>query len=288
MINYFLLCVSIKMAQKKYNLVLKGMLKISVSAMKTTDSKSTTAFNQSYINEDGTAERIKYLKVVPEDDVNTVTCIEDIKMIVSANQIQSTYHYVDDKDGDEKDLVIDKTVVQKLYPKSDNIKVKAVIGMNEISPREYSGDHYFLNVQTDKNKKILASDSKVYGILADELFATSKALFCEFILSKPKPCVIYAEDSGTGDVRLVMSVLIASTHQRSRISQEIPLVEGGTAKAKKLLSIFPNKIEKDWKIDRYEQDIQKMIENMISGKKQKVILKEKSETDDLLDMIDNL
>lgn len=164
----------------------------------------------------GTIHRVNTLRVVPKETGVRPKEVDQIHRILEWLEPESSYEYTDEN-GHKHLLPVDKTVLAKLFPKSDKITVDAIIDRDQIGFSCMAGDHYFVTPRVDsKSKTSDVSDIQAYALLYALLTEQKKVLLVKFISgTREKVAIIYVDKQLAGrEGVLMLSTIIHSTYQR--------------------------------------------------------------------------
>lgn len=160
----------------------------------------------------GQVHRVNTIRVVPKETGVRPTAPDQIHSVLGWMEPESGYEYVDADSGESKILAVDKTVLDKLFPKSDKIKVECFLPQEQISFADMMGDHYYLTPRVDsKTKTSNPTDVQGYALLLWVLRERKQVILVKFISgSREKVGIIYVRGN-----MLMLSTIIHSTYQRA-------------------------------------------------------------------------
>ena len=167
------------------------------------------------------------------------------------------YPYQDENTGEAKLLFLNDKVKCTLYKKSEYMNGVGFIRANEISPNQYAGDHYFVDVQKEAKSKVAsASDVQGYSLLFYILKKHDKMFLTKFVSGdREKHSVIYAVGDG-----LMLSTIIHHNYQRTAPTvSRIPLPSAKEHAAKMLAAFSLRSFDHASTNDKYEESILKYI-----------------------------
>lgn len=230
----------------------KGNLTFKISIAKTTEAQ--TGFKSTYEE-----RQIRMVKVLAVDDVKPKE-VNDIEKIVPWMETVPAYPYQDEDTGAQKLLYLDEKAKCVIFNKSEYMNGIGFIDAKEITPNMYSGDHYFVKVQTDSKSKVAAdSDIQGYSLMYYILKEHNKMFLTKFVSGdREKFAVIYA----CGDL-LMLSIIIHNNYQRTPpVVSRIPLPKA-KAHADKMLAAFSlRRFDPSITADKYEENIQRYIDEL--------------------------
>jgi non-homologous end joining protein Ku len=201
---------------------------------------------------------VRTVRILAKDDVKA-NSVEDIEKVLPWFGGDSTYKY-HDEDGLEQMLIIDKTIMDKLFMKSATMTIIGFIDQRAISPRMYDGYHYFMELQVDsKSKTTSINDRQAYSILHGVCVIENKCILVKYVSGdREKFATVYPD----GD-KLMMSNIIHQNYQREGseiIREQIPDV---AQYAKALLSKFAlRELDKNILFDQYELKLKEYITSL--------------------------
>jgi non-homologous end joining protein Ku len=244
--------------QRKFTLKFKAGLTINIGIAKSFGEKVGCV--QTKIH-DGKNKQVRTVKVIPSEvdgDPVKPTSIELIDEVIGWTDVESSYRYKDE-DGNEKLLSMDKKLIEKLFSKSEYMKVVGFMDSSSIAPNMYAGDHYFVKVAVGKSKEPEPADVKVYSLLYHILCTKGQHLLTTFVSGdREKYGVMYCVGDG-----LMFSTLIHSNYQREAPEVERCAVPKAEIHTEKMLKLFTVKrFDPTALPDRYEEQVGKYIESL--------------------------
>jgi len=214
-------------------------------------------FNQTYVDENDVARRVRTVKVLTYDDVSP-SSVDEIEQVIPWAEVESAHTYRDEN-GMEQRMLITKDIKGMMYPDSD---IMTAMGFIEgaVAPRMFNGDHYFISIQTigtGKSKSTAKSDRDAYKLIHHIISTRDCVLLVKFVSGeREKYGVIHANDQ-----ILMLSILIHDTYQRAApdlklddsISSEV--LDSMADKVLSKLTIVPPQLK-----DEYEDALANTLE----------------------------
>lgn len=238
--------------QEKFDLKFsEGGLTAHIRIKKATEAKES--FSQTV-----EGRPVRTVRILAKEDVKA-NSVDDIERVLPWFGADSTYKY-HDEDGQEQMLVIDKSIMDKLFMKSSTMNIIGFVDKNAISPRMYDGFHYFVELQVDsKSKTTSINDRQAYSILHYVCVTEQKCILVKYVSGDREKFALIYPDSD----KLMMSNLIHENYQRDGVEvprEQIPNIDQF---AKMLLDTFSiRKLDKNTLIDQYELKLKEYIESM--------------------------
>jgi non-homologous end joining protein Ku len=199
------------------------------------------------------------VKVLTTDDAKP-KAVSDIEEIIPWNDTVPAYPYLDEDTGQAKLLYLDEKAKCAIFKKSEFMNGVGFIDAAEIAPSMYTGDHYFIDVQAmSKSEEPAASDIQGYSILFYILKEHKKMFLTKFVSGdREKFAVIYAVEDG-----LMLSIIIPHNYQRTAPTvSRIPLPKAKDHASKMLASFSLRRFDSVITCDKYEESIDKYIEDL--------------------------
>lgn len=158
---------------KHFRLTLFPGLEMEISISKSFEEKTSFVMTWKDPNT-GVVHRVNTLRVVPKETGVRPTAPDHIHQVLGWLEPESGYEYVDEESGERRILAVDKSVLDKLFPKSDKIKVECFLPQEQISFADMQGDHYYLTPRVEsKTKTSSVSDVQGYAMLCCTGFSRS-------------------------------------------------------------------------------------------------------------------
>lgn len=195
---------------------------------------------------------IRMIRVSPKADVAVIHSVADIDCIVPYDQTESLLAQ------DDGYVVIKKSALKNIYPNNPDMAVKERVKMSSISPSDYEGSHYFINLrpQTKGKKAVLSEDDiTLYNVIWKNLQSRSEGLVVIYNqCNHQKRGLLWADGDG-----LRMSVLICSNYRNKHSEQKSVDVENGEKLYDRLLKKYEVGVLSIF-VDSYRTKIMELIE----------------------------
>ena len=231
------------MARNYYTLRL-GSIDLSIFTTLSVDSNTSAmsfAFHVGAKNSEGVLKRMRQAYCIPKDDLESITCVEDIEKLVTKEDKVKVYEYEDD-DGEPKLFEVDPDVIKtQIYPKSDDMSIIAFIDRSSISIRSYNGHHYFMGLGRRGGKaarSITPDEVDIYSLLYYGLSETRSLLVSFIYRNTEKYGVLYA-DNGV----ICMSLLNYEQHLR-KVPSNIEVNEDVKDESNELFDVLIENVKK--------------------------------------------
>lgn len=197
-------------------------IEIAVHIDKITDAKTT-------LNTVHQGRRVRTVTVLTKDDVEKVTKIEDIEMVVDRSETGSGLE-IQAPDGTTSIVTLDKRLVSEdSVTQNRNLQVIAVVPSRTIKPYQFEGASYEMSIYGKTVKKVKVVDgqqSQMFNILYHGLNLRDEMFIVRYVsFGREKFAAIYPVDhnpvTGNPQATFIMSNLIHSSYYRNFSSQQV-------------------------------------------------------------------
>ena len=197
-------------------------IEIAVHIDKITDAKTT-------LNTVHQGRRVRTVTVLTKDDVEKVTKIEDIEMVVDRSETGSGLE-IQAPDGTTSIVTLDKRLVSEdSVAQNRNLQVIAVVPSRTIKPYQFEGASYEMSIYGKIVKKVKVVDgqqSQMFNILYHGLNLRDEMFIVRYVsFGREKFAAIYPVDhnpvTGNPQATFIMSNLIHSSYYRNFSSQQV-------------------------------------------------------------------
>ena len=197
-------------------------IEIAVHIDKITDAKTT-------LNTVHQGRRVRTVTVLTKDDVEKITKIEDIEMVVDRSETGSGLE-IQAPDGTTSIVTLDKRLVSEdSVTQNRNLQVIAVVPSRTIKPYQFEGASYEMSIYGKTVKKVKVIDgqqSQMFNILYHGLNLRDEMFIVRYVsFGREKFAAIYPVDhnpvTGNPQATFIMSNLIHSSYYRNFSSQQV-------------------------------------------------------------------
>ena len=197
-------------------------IEIAVHIDKITDAKTI-------LNTVHQGRRVRTVTVLTKDDVEKITKIEDIEMVVDRSETGSGLE-IQAPDGTTSIVTLDKRLVSEdSVTQNRNLQVIAVVPSRTIKPYQFEGASYEMSIYGKTVKKVKVIDgqqSQMFNILYHGLNLRDEMFIVRYVsFGREKFAAIYPVDhnpvTGNPQATFIMSNLIHSSYYRNFSSQQV-------------------------------------------------------------------